>query len=40
MKRIAVIGGGPAGMLAAAEAACKGNHVILFEQNEKRAAAT
>ncbi len=35
MKRIAVIGGGPAGMLAAAEAACKGNHVILFEQNEK-----
>lgn len=35
MKRIAVIGGGPAGMLAAAEAAGKGNQVILFEQNEK-----
>ncbi len=35
MKRIAVIGGGPAGMLAAAEAAGMGNQVILLEQNEK-----
>lgn len=35
MKKIAVIGGGPAGMMAAAEAAKLGNAVTLFEKNEK-----
>ena len=35
MKTVAVIGGGPAGMLAAAEAAERGHAVTLFEKNEK-----
>lgn len=35
MKRVAVIGGGPAGMLAAAMAAERGYVVTLFEKNEK-----
>ena len=34
-KRVAVIGGGPAGMLAAGEAASRGHEVTLLEQNEK-----
>lgn len=34
-KRIAVIGGGPAGMLAAAYASKNGGAVTLFEKNEK-----
>lgn len=33
--KVAIIGGGPAGMLAAAEAARCGHAVTLFEQNEK-----
>lgn len=33
--RVCVIGGGPAGMMAAQVAAANGNNVILFEQNEK-----
>lgn len=35
MKRVAVIGGGAAGMIAAAQAASRGNEVTLFEKNEK-----
>ncbi len=35
MKRVCVIGGGPAGMMAAYSAAAKGNNVKLFEKNEK-----
>lgn len=35
MSTVAVIGGGPAGMLAAAEAAKNGHYVDLFEKNEK-----
>lgn len=35
MKRIIVIGGGPAGMFAALAAAEQGHSVILLEQNEK-----
>ena len=35
MSRVAVIGGGPAGMLAAGEAAGRGHRVVLFERNEK-----
>lgn len=35
MRRIAVIGGGPAGMMAAAEAAERGFAVTLLEKNEK-----
>lgn len=35
MSRVAVIGGGPAGMLAAAEAARAGHAVCLYEKNEK-----
>lgn len=35
MRRIAVIGGGPAGMMAAAEAAERGLAVTLLEKNEK-----
>lgn len=34
-KRVAVIGAGPAGMLAAGEAAGRGHEVTLFEKNEK-----
>ena len=34
MKKIAVIGGGPAGMMAA-YAAARNAEVILFEKNEK-----
>lgn len=34
-KRVAVIGGGPAGLLAAAEAAGRGHRVTLFDKNEK-----
>ena len=34
-KRVAIIGGGPAGMLAAGEAASRGHEVTLLEQNEK-----
>ena len=35
MSSVAVIGGGPAGMLAAAAAAKNGHAVTLFERNEK-----
>ena len=35
MRTIAVVGAGPAGMIAAAEAAAKGADVTLFERNEK-----
>ena len=35
MKNVVVIGGGPAGMIAAGNAALNGNDVILFEKNEK-----
>ena len=35
MHRVVVIGGGPAGMVAAYAAAKKGNYVILIEKNEK-----
>ncbi len=35
MKSVAVIGGGPAGMMAATEAAERGFAVTLFEKNEK-----
>lgn len=35
MKKIVVIGGGPAGMMAAIVAAKAGNDVSLYEQNEK-----
>lgn len=35
MKRICVIGGGPAGIMAAYAAALKGGSVFLFEKNEK-----
>ena len=35
MSRIAVIGGGAAGMMAAISAARSGKKVILFEKNEK-----
>ncbi len=34
-RRVAVIGGGPAGMLAAGEAASRGHEVTLLEKNEK-----
>ena len=35
MKTIIVVGGGPAGMIAAIFAAMAGNSVSLYEQNEK-----
>jgi predicted Rossmann fold flavoprotein len=35
MANVAVIGGGPAGMLAASSAALAGNSVLLIEKNEK-----
>ena len=35
MSRVAVIGGGPAGMLAAAQASRAGHTVCLYEKNEK-----
>lgn len=35
MSKVAVIGGGPAGMMAAVSAAQKGHEVSLFEKNEK-----
>lgn len=35
MRRVAVVGGGPAGMIAAVAAAENGNQVALFEKNEK-----
>lgn len=35
MKKICVIGGGPAGMMAAYAAALKGKNIYLFEKNEK-----
>ena len=35
MSKVIVIGGGPAGMMAAYAAACQGHHVTLLEQNEK-----
>ncbi len=35
MKNVIVIGGGPAGMIAAGFAAKNGNNVIIFEKNEK-----
>lgn len=35
MSKIAVIGGGPAGMFAAAQAAGRGHSVTLYERNEK-----
>ncbi len=35
MKKTAVIGGGPAGVICAAEAAKRGNDVFLFEKNDK-----
>ncbi len=34
MKKISIIGGGPAGIMAAAAAAKRGNKVIIFEKNE------
>lgn len=34
-KRVAVIGGGPAGIIAAGYSASSGNSVVLFEKNEK-----
>lgn len=34
-KKIAVIGGGPAGMRAAYEATLRGHHVVLFEKSER-----
>ena len=34
MKRVIVIGGGAAGMMAAYEAAISGSEVTLFEKNE------
>ena len=35
MGKIAVVGGGAAGMIAAIFAARNGNHVEVFEKNEK-----
>ncbi len=35
MSKVCVIGGGPAGLLAAAEAAKRGREVVLLEKNEK-----
>ena len=35
MRRVAVVGGGPSGMIAAVAAAENGNQVVLFEKNEK-----
>ena len=35
MSRVAVIGGGPAGMMAAVTAAGQGHEVSLWEKNEK-----
>lgn len=35
MKKVIVIGGGPAGMIAAGVSASKGNSVVLIERNEK-----
>ncbi len=35
MNKVIVVGGGPAGMMAAIQAAKKGNKVILLEKNEK-----
>ena len=32
IKKVAVIGGGPAGMMAAAAAAANGHQVMLFER--------
>ncbi len=34
-KKVFVVGGGPAGMMAAAQAAANGYHTVLLEQNEK-----
>lgn len=34
-RRVAVIGGGPAGIIAAGYSAASGNSVVLFEKNEK-----
>ena len=36
MSRVAVIGGGPAGIMAASMAAQNGHSVRLFEKNEKK----
>ena len=35
MSKVLVVGGGAAGMFAAITAAYNGNHVILYEKNEK-----
>ena len=35
MSKVVVIGGGPAGMMAAYAAACNGHQVLLLEKNEK-----
>ena len=35
MKNVCVIGGGPAGLMAAYTAACNGHNVTLIEKNEK-----
>lgn len=35
MSRVCVVGGGPAGIIAASEAAARGHEVILLEKNEK-----
>ena len=35
MSRVAVIGGGPAGIMAAAAAAACGHDSVLLEKNEK-----
>ena len=35
MSKVIVIGGGPAGMMAAYAASCQGHAVTVLEQNEK-----
>jgi predicted flavoprotein YhiN len=35
MKTVCVVGGGPAGLMAAYTAASNGHRVLLFEKNEK-----
>ena len=35
MKKVVVVGGGPAGMMAAIQSAKRGNEVTLLEKNEK-----
>ena len=35
MKKVCIVGGGAAGLMAAYSAAINGNDVFLFEKNEK-----